>query len=1016
MAGYYDSDAHGFQLFSAVGSPAWREPQLAALGAVLAQWSLAGSEHPLVSVPTGVGKTAIALAAPFLACAKRTLVVVPTQELRRQTVEQFKSQGVLRAIGALPTDSGVEGPTVHEASGRAASWDEYEDADVVIGIPASVSPAQFKDNLPPTDLFDLIVVDEAHHAPAATWMAILDHFDSRALLLTATPHRRDRKRLPGKLSYYFPLRQALDAGLYQPVDPTVLTVDEGADRAAIDALIAAEVVAVLAREEHASSQFFVRASGRARASELAAVYESLGVQVPILHSGLGAAKQRSIIDALRDGTHRGVVMVGMLVEGFDLPSLRVAGYHDKHKSLEPTAQLIGRLARVSAEHPQRSVLVTARDIDVYPQLEGSVRALYEEDKDWASVLPGIIDAYVEDDVKNTEYARSFDASSGEVDLAHIHPLRRARVLEVDQALAWTPAFHEGELPDALAVGERFAGQRILYSGTNPDHSTLLIVTGERLRPRWSSSESLDSVEYDLHLATFRRATQTDKPDLLLVNTRRVAAHNALVDAVGAAEVGRPGDPAQIQRAFDGLQRLSVSSVGVRNTYGSTRGSPSYKMFAGSSIESGLRNSDTAHASLGHAMVQVAGEAGAFTAGVSTGKSKYWETRYTPLREYEAFVADFADRYWFPPAPPTGPLLPQISRGQALTAWPTADVLAVTMDYALIGSEWTVIGHGSLDFIDLYGGAEAIERGSPAATAADRVPLAAVMPSATGDVLVWSGELDLDGVVTSTTAEVPVQRGHGNPVPFSSLLTERPPSVLFVDGHTVHGRELILPTTFSNTVPQGLVLAEEWAGVDIVAETKASAAQRGTGISIHEWLEGWLAERPRRGRHRWILSNDGSGEIADYIVIETLPSGQVAVDLWHAKFAGGANPSVRVVDFEVVSAQAIKSRRWPTERSLWSHLAARLQGTEHPAAVLVEGRQRQLEVLLGLHTRWEAMSLDRQRPSVVGQIGIVQPGLSRQQLTTDLSNGTTSAVQIAQLLTVFSDAVSAVAQPLVVASA
>jgi hypothetical protein len=68
-----------------------------------------------------------------------------------------------------------------------------------------------------------------------------------------------------------------------------------------------------------------------------------------------------------------------------------------------------------------------------------------------------------------------------------------------------------------------------------------------------------------------------------------------------------------------------------------------------------------------------------------------------------------------------------------------------------------------------------------------------------------------------------------------------------------------------------------------------------------------------------------------MVIETLASGQIAVDLWHAKFSGGSSSGVRVTDFEVVSAQAVKSRRWPTDRGLWSHLGARLRGTEYPRA-------------------------------------------------------------------------------------
>lgn len=124
-------------------------------------------------MPTGVGKTAIALAAPFLAAeAKRVLVVVPTQELRRQTVERFRAQDVLRRIGALPADDGSS-PIVLEVTGRVDDWGTVEDADVVVALPASISPVHY-DTPPPQDLFDLIVVDEAHHAPATTWNTILD--------------------------------------------------------------------------------------------------------------------------------------------------------------------------------------------------------------------------------------------------------------------------------------------------------------------------------------------------------------------------------------------------------------------------------------------------------------------------------------------------------------------------------------------------------------------------------------------------------------------------------------------------------------------------------------------------------------------------------------------------------------------------------------------------------------------------------------------------------------------------
>jgi hypothetical protein len=571
------------------------------------------------------------------------------------------------------------------------------------------------------------------------------------------------------------------------------------------------------------------------------------------------------------------------------------------------------------------------------------------------------------------------------------------------------------LPSELDLGEQFAGKRVIYAGINPDHSTLLVVTSARVRPAWNNGNELDTDEFDLHLISFRRSVRANRADLLLVNTGGVGSTRELLKVAGAADVARRGDAERMQRAFDSLQRISVSSVGVRNTYGATRGTPSYKMFAGSSIESGLRDSDTALSSLGHAMVQVTGDEGAFTAGVSTGKSKYWETRYAPLRQYEAFISDLAERYWFPPPPPSGPLLPQITRGQTLTAWPKSAVLAVTMDYALIGAEWDLTGHGSLDFLDLHGGDDAINWGTPLPSKTSVLPLGAVIADPTGEHLIWTGEIDTEGNVTPTSLDIAARRGHSNPTSLSELLTERPPTVFFVNGDVVRGRELVPPATISRTLPAGLITSAEWAGVDIEAESRRSATARAKGMSVHEWLENYLAAQPRRGKHRWILCNDGPGEIADYIVLEVLRTGQIAVDLWHAKFAGGSSPSVRVTDFEVVSAQAIKSRRWPTERALWAHIADRLSGDEHPPALVVAGNRRQLDVLLGLSPRWKQMSLARRRPPVVGRIGIVQPGLSAQQLGQDLVGGTTSALQIAQLLTVFRDAVLQVADPAVVVS-
>jgi len=881
-----------------------------------------------------------------------------------------------------------------------------------VALPNSISPEHYETAAqPPADLFDLLIVDEAHHTPAPTWNAILGHFRAaKAVLLTATPRRRDRKRVPGKLVYYYPLSRALSEHLFQPTRPIILPVEANQSRADLDEAIAVAVSTLLASDEHRTSQFVIRASTIERATALAARYRELGHAVAVVHSRMSSSTQGEAIEALRAGKLRGVAVVGMLIEGFDLPSLRVAAYHDKHKSLEATAQLIGRLARVDPAYPQTSVVVTVNDVDVYPQLQGVVRALYDEDRDWTTILPGVIDAEVQEDLQNLEYARSYQPPVSGIDLAALHPLRRATLFEIADASSWEPPFSRGAIPSGLEAGASLGGQVIVYAGLNPGNSTLLLVTSYVERPHWHDGNALDARLYELHALSYRRSSHTGLPHLLLVNTKSAAFVAALLETLNATDGVEPADPERLQKAFDSLARVSVSSVGVRNTY-SVRGVPSYRMYAGSRIEGGLRQSDTSHSALGHAMVQVGGETSAFTAGVSTGKGKYWETRYTPLRQYERFVTDFCERYWFPTPSPAGPLLPQISRGRLLTAWPESAPIAAELDYALIGTGWEIEDIGPLDAMELFVGSDptGTVKYSLLPTSEGSLPLLAGYPVEDGMRIIWEGAIDLSGVVTATSVELNARRGYGHTSPLGGLLTDRPPMVYFLDGTTVHGRTIHPPQVAAGAPLDHLLEIFAWAGVDIQAETRASAANRGRGRSVHEAVEQYLLGRPRRFRHRWILLNDGAGEIADYVLIECDQRG-LLLGLWHAKAAGGETVGVRVTDLENVVAQAIKSRRWITDRRLWGELAARIRGDASPKALLLEGSARALDVLLGEYPRWQKLALDRKSPRVQAEIGIAQPGLSRGKILSALATLSpgASAVQIQQLLTVWQDSLNPIA--------
>lgn len=988
-------------------------PQFGALGAMVRHWSLTPSVPTVISVPTGSGKTAIAMAAPHLLNAPptRVLVVAPSRALRDQLAENFCDQDVLRRIGALPKEGSFDRrPNVLALSGRLDNWAALEDVDVVVAHPNSISPGHYpSDAPPPADLFDLIVIDEAHHAPAPTWTSILEHFSCKqSLLLTATPVRRDGKRIPGELEYHYPLRRALDEGFYQPVRPVLIDPADPADRAACDAAIASAVVALLAQPEHSASALLVRGGSIARLKALEEVYRSTGLELTVLHNRMTDAAQRDVRARLLAGDVRAVGVVGMLGEGFDLPALRVAAYHDKHKSLPATIQLIGRLARVHPDHPQESTLITVRDVDVFPELKGVVRQLYEEDADWAEVLPGVIDDLIERESHEREFVAGFATAHGEIVPDHLQPLLRAVIYEISDT-TWRPSFSAGGIPDELAEGEEFASGRIVYSGVDAEGQLLVVGVQHVEQPRWTSDPGLAETTYKLHLAGFRPAPRTDLPSLFFLNCDGIAARTLLVETFDIGKVGQAASPERIGQYIDGLDRRSVSAVGMRSTNAANRGTTSYKNHLGASVDRGLRAVDMTRNALGHVNIQIVDEQGSSNAGAALEKAKVWVTRYSPLRSFDQWIEQTSTLLWFERTSASGPLLPALNRGTRLANWPYSPALAAELNPALLGRGFQAVTEDgeliSLEDIDLFVSMDPFDMLDGRPADAGGLPLVAVWNerNAGGQHLVWSGEARLDGSFAGGV--LPVRHGHVNATVLTELFGEFPPTIYFLDGTTVVGRVLYGLDRRAPSIDPDRLLRHDWLGVDITAETSALALARGSGErSVHEGLVKWLASRHRRGTHRWLILNDGSGEIADVLVVEPLASGEIGLGLWHAKASASRNAGLRINELQVVVAQAIRSRRWFPSLNLWPELAMRLAGERRPAAVLQPGSDdpsylmQLLELEPAPHD--DFVPWVKRAPTIRGHIAVVQPGLSRQAALDEPDDGSESGVR--QLLSVLAD--------------
>jgi len=328
------------------GRPGFRPAQIAASHAVSAHFF--DSKQPgLVTMPTGAGKTTVLITVAFLLRPQRVLVLTPSRLVREQIAENFSILADLKKIEALPLD--LPTPRVFATEGMIGSdedWESLRQYDVVVATVPSVSPREGAIPEPPADLFDLVLVDEAHHSPARTWSRLLDLLRSaKQILFTATPFRRDEKEIKAKFIFTYDLRRAYQDRVFG--DITFQPV-ERRGAASIDVAIAQATEAKFRSDRAAGLEHLVmvRTDGVARAKELKELYDrNTRLRLAFVSGQHSLGHVKRIVGKLRSNELDGIVCVNMFGEGFNLPNLKIAAVHSPHKSLAITLQFIGRFAR-----------------------------------------------------------------------------------------------------------------------------------------------------------------------------------------------------------------------------------------------------------------------------------------------------------------------------------------------------------------------------------------------------------------------------------------------------------------------------------------------------------------------------------------------------------------------------------------------------------------------------------------------------------------------------------------------
>lgn len=188
----------------------------------------------LVVMPTGAGKSGVAVLAPFVLNSTKVLIITPSLIISNQLYNDmcgagennfFVKKGITTAADAHRMT--VLGYKLDCGKSNDEVCHQFNNHNLVItnAHKFGTNSGFNLEDLPHT-MFDTVIVDEAHHYPAATWKRLVDHFpNSRRVFLTATPYHQGKNILGNSmddqtkryLAYQLTREDAVSACLIRPL-------------------------------------------------------------------------------------------------------------------------------------------------------------------------------------------------------------------------------------------------------------------------------------------------------------------------------------------------------------------------------------------------------------------------------------------------------------------------------------------------------------------------------------------------------------------------------------------------------------------------------------------------------------------------------------------------------------------------------------------------------------------------------------------------------------------------------
>jgi superfamily II DNA or RNA helicase len=903
---YFSENSRRLKPLEFDSGASYRACQRGACLAALAHFTTT-EEPALISMPTGSGKTAVMMMLAFLLNAEHVVIVNPFIILKDQTFERFRSLKDLKSIGAYPQNG--PNPRVLNHTGRIttpAAWREFLEYDVVVTTPQSISPGHEGVIRPPRRLFDektLFIFDEGHHSAARTWRDLMNVFSScRRILLTATPFRNDNRSLGADLIYHYPIEKALEEKIYSSVRYHEVRPDHPTET---DQELCQQAVTVYRRHKrrHPDARLLIRAEGVTASHRLLDMYREAGLNVEEVNYRQSLVENRDALQKVRTGEIDGVVCIGMVGEGIDIPNLKIAVLHRPAQSFPATVQFIGRICRESTTNVGEPQLIACPDA-----VAGQLQRLYRDDPSWDKMIPALVEKVIDETVRRSRFHAGAYADSQ----LNLNP-------EDIEIFFSTRIYHSNAESD-LEMKESFIlrGDLVPAFVEIVDETMLVVVTVIKQGVPWAKYSSLSSEHYDLHVFYFQRENQLlfeySSSDKIAGLIRESLWENKLV-RLSASEISG----ALSQTSFSRYLMFGLSSLNR-----GTRSIPSYKTYMGSQVENAVRPTDARSFTPGHALARYAdGE----TRGIGSFQGRVWAIKRAPLSEFRDWCDQIAQSI-FEGRDNRLPNVAFLSAPTRIREFPDSPVAVVssldprTIVRLIRAGQRLLVNEISFEQLTLSDNKQEL-LGVVCFSIEDSVDNVHLRYSLSD--MIWHFEDQFVEIDNGTDRRV---------ISLSELFDKYQPLIILKNGDSVRAGDLFSPAAELSSLPESCLDVRDWSLCDIYSECGESSSpfdSMSDGLrTVHGQLYDWLSGT---SNDSIVVYDHGSGEIADFVEINISSKN---IRYYHCKACSARSAAgARIADLKDALQQSLRSVNEVGNNELISEIMSHVE-TRERSTVLIEG--------------------------------------------------------------------------------